>query len=135
MGSYIDSNEPKSVLIYVRIAKPCILPLQMFASITFNTTCSQNSRNNRRNLAVLAAPVVAYSEKSIKAFLMQIQKCIDLHMDRQTLYFTVANYCLLIFTTKKLTFMKKDRLKTGDTEGNWRPLSSPIVENICIFFM
>ena len=24
-------------------------------------------------------------------FLMWIQKCIDLHMDRQTLYFTVAN--------------------------------------------
>ena len=35
----------------------------MFASITNNTTCSQNSRNNRRNLGILAAPVVAYSEK------------------------------------------------------------------------
>ena len=33
------------------------------ASITNNTTCSQNSRNNRRIWGRLAAPVVAYSEK------------------------------------------------------------------------
>ena len=40
---------------------------------------------------ILAAPVVAYSEKKTKGFLMYIQKCVDLHKDRQTLYFTVAN--------------------------------------------
>ena len=54
----------KSVLIYMRIAKTYILPLQMFVPITNNTTFSQNSRNNEGNWATLAAPVVAYSEKT-----------------------------------------------------------------------
>ena len=52
----------KSVLIYTRIAKPFILPLQIFVTITNNTTCSQNSTNNEGIWALLAAPVVANSE-------------------------------------------------------------------------
>ena len=38
----------KSVLIYKRIAKPFVLPLQIFASITNNTSFSQNSNETRR---------------------------------------------------------------------------------------
>ena len=53
----------KSVLIYTRIAKPFILPLQFVVSITNNTTCSQNSNENSGFRRILAAPVVAYSGK------------------------------------------------------------------------
>ena len=47
----------------MRIAKPFILPLQIFVTITNNTFFSQNSRNNKGIWGTLAAPVVAYSEK------------------------------------------------------------------------
>ena len=50
------------------IAKPFILPLQIFATITLKITFSQNSRNNRRYWATLAAPVVANSEKNMCIF-------------------------------------------------------------------
>jgi len=60
----------KSVLIYTRIAKPFILPLQIFATITNNTTFSQNSRNNKGIWRTLAAPVVANSGKKTCGFLM-----------------------------------------------------------------
>ena len=53
----------ESVLIYTRIAKPFILPLQIFATITFNTTFSQNSNETRRNWGLLAAPDFANSGK------------------------------------------------------------------------
>ena len=39
----------KSVLIYVRIAKPFILPVHIFATITFKITFSQNSNETRRH--------------------------------------------------------------------------------------
>ena len=55
---------------------------------------------------------------------MQIQKCIDLHMDRQTLCFTVAFF---LQYEKQYTFSKKTRTKIGDTQGTWRLPSSPIV--------
>ena len=83
--------EFKSVLVYTWIAKPFVLPLQIFASITNNTSFSQNSNETRRIWAVLAAPVVANSGKKTCDSLMWIQKCVDLHKDRQTLCFTFAN--------------------------------------------
>ena len=51
----------KSVLIYIRIAKPFVLPLQIFATITNKITFSQNSNETRRTWGRLPAPVVAYS--------------------------------------------------------------------------
>ena len=59
----------KSVLIYKRIAKPFILPLQIFASITNNTSFSQNSRNNAAShpqWQLLTSPIV---EKNMCIFL------------------------------------------------------------------
>ena len=53
----------KSVLSYMRIAKPFVLPLHFFVTITNNTTCSQNSRNNRRIRRRLPAPEFANSGK------------------------------------------------------------------------
>ena len=53
----------KSVLIYTRIAKPFILPLQIFPSITNKITFSQNSNETRRICGGLAAPDFANSGK------------------------------------------------------------------------
>ena len=58
-----------------------------FAAFFFGTL---GPNEDRRILWILAAPVVATSGKSA-GILMEVQKCIDLHMGRQTLYFTVAN--------------------------------------------
>ena len=60
----------KSVLIYTWIAKPFILPLQIFATITNKITFSQNSNENRRYWAELAAPDFANSGKKTCGFLM-----------------------------------------------------------------
>ena len=46
-------------------AKPFVLPLQIFATITNNTTFSQNSNENTRNWGYLAAPVAAYSGRKL----------------------------------------------------------------------
>ena len=49
------------MLIYKRIAKPFILSLQIFASITNNTSFSQNSRNNAAthpHWRLLTSPIV-----------------------------------------------------------------------------
>ena len=58
----------KSVLIYIRIAKPFVFPLQIFATITNKITFSQNCSENRRIRAILAAPVAANSGKKTCAF-------------------------------------------------------------------
>ena len=71
--TWIQTNPTTLLLIYTWIAKPLILPLQMFVSITNNTTCSQNSRNNRRTWGILAAPVVACSERNHKDFLCKFK--------------------------------------------------------------
>ncbi len=55
------------MLIYTRIAKPFILPLQIFATITLKITSSQNCSENRRYWGDLA-PVVANSGKSMCIF-------------------------------------------------------------------
>ena len=60
------------MLIYKRIAKPFILPLQIFASITNNTSFSQNSRNNAATQAhwrLLTSPIV---EKNMCIFLVVV---------------------------------------------------------------
>ena len=54
-------------------------------------------------------------------------------MDRQTLYFTVANFSA---HQKQYTFSKKTRTKLAASLPHWRLLTSPIVEkNICIFLV
>ena len=53
----------ESVLIYTRIAKPFSLLLQIFATITFNTTFSKNCSENEGIWGRLLAPVAANSEK------------------------------------------------------------------------
>ena len=50
------------------IAKPFVLPLQIFATITNKITFSQNCSENRRFSARLAAPVAANSGKKTCAF-------------------------------------------------------------------
>ena len=60
----------KSVLIYTWIAKPFILPLQIFATITNKITFSQNSNETRRIRATLSAPDFANSGKQNCGFLM-----------------------------------------------------------------
>ena len=60
------------MLIYKRIAKPFILPLQIFASITNNTSFSQNSRNNAAthpHWRLLTSPIV---EKNMCIFLVVV---------------------------------------------------------------
>ena len=41
----------KSVLIYTRIAKPFVLPLQIFATITFNTTFAKKLEGKRGHMS------------------------------------------------------------------------------------
>ena len=89
------------------IAKPFVLPLQIFATITNKITFSQNSNETRRIWAILAAPVVANSGKKTCDSLMWIQKCIDLHLDRQTLCFTVANFQHVFILVKKIAKLEK----------------------------
>ena len=57
---------------------------------------------------------------------MYIQKCIDLHSDRQTLYFTVAFFPSI----KNKTLFQTTRTKLAATGGHWRLLTSPIVKNM-----
>ena len=61
------------------------------------------------------------------------QKCIDLHIDRQTLYFTVANFPTVFIYIRKF---KKTAARIAASEANWRLQPSPIVEkNMCIFYV
>ena len=62
----------KSVLIYARIAKSFILPVQIFATIAFKITFSQNSNETRRHWGILAAPVAANSGRKTYDFLMVV---------------------------------------------------------------
>jgi len=95
-----------------------------FSHIKQYTFFNKNSNETRRNWAILAAPVVANSVKKTCGFLMWIQKCMDLHIDRQILYFTVA---ICFACIKQYTFSTTTRTKLAATERYWRLASSPIV--------
>ena len=83
----------ESVLIYIRIAKPFVLPLQIFATITNKITFSQNSSETRRIWALLAAPVAANSGRKTCAFPYVNWESVLIYIRiAQTLYFTVANF-------------------------------------------
>ena len=86
---------------------------------------SQNSNETRRIWATLAAPVVANSGKKTCDFLMWIQKCIDLHLDRQTLCFTVANFQHVFILVKKIAKLQRESPILSDL---LRLPSSPIVK-------
>ena len=68
-----------------KVPKPFVLPLQLFPTITNSITFSQNSRSNRRYWRMLAAPVVANSEKNMCCPYVNRQGA-------QTLCFTVAKF-------------------------------------------
>ena len=53
---------------------------------------------------------------------MQIEKCVDVHMGRQTLYVTVANGSAMI---KQYTFSKN----SNETRRIWGYLAAPVVAN------
>ena len=108
----------------MRIAKSFILPLQIFATNTNNTTFSQNSRNNRRIWGTLAAPVVAYSEKkNIRMSYVNSKVCWFTWGSPNPLFYR----CKFSWRLQTILLFHKTRTKLAASERDWRLPSSPIV--------
>ena len=96
----------KRVLIYTWVAKPFILPLQMFALSKIKITVGKNSNETRRIWATLAAPVVAYNEKNNMWF-----ACVNwfTHGSPNPLFYRCKIFC----NDKTIHFFKKPERKRG----------------------
>ena len=112
----------KSVLIYIRIAKPFVLPLQIFATITNKITFSQNCSENRRLWASLADPGVAYSSRKTYGFPYVNWKVYWFtHRIAKPLYLPLQFFLCI----KQYTFSKN----SNETRRIWGILAAPDFAN------
>ena len=123
------------------IAKPFVLPLQIFATITNKITFSQNCSENRRIRATLAAPVAANSGKKHVHFPTvnsnSREKCIEyifhycFQNSREKCIGSPNPYIYRCKFSPRLQIrllFRKTAARIAATGATWRLPSSPIVE-------
>ena len=122
----------ESVLIYTRIAKPFILPLQIVAFTRINITVCKTAARIAASAPDWRLPSSPIVEKKHGVSLCKINSVL--------IYTRIAKPFILplqyVRPIKNSTPFQTTRTKLAATVANWRLLTSPTVEkNMCIFLV